>query len=137
MSIKEIYDNALLEQHKAESIVSSIKKEITFIIKGNVMNKYKDKILIRNNNEYKLHGVRVSTYSYGVFKKNGIDIELYFVCISNMAIQKKRALNLEIERFDNHGHMWETNHKIPILHKLSYEVELDSLLNSTFGLEIK
>lgn len=137
MSIKEIYDNALLEQHKAESIVSSIKKEIDYIIKRNVMNKYKNKILIRNNNEYKLHGVRVSTYSYGVFNENGINIDLYFVCISNMAIQKKRALNLEIERFDNYGHMWGTNHKIPILHKLSYEVELDSLLNSTFGLEIK
>ena len=137
MSIKEIYDNALLEQHKAELIVSSIKKEIEVIIKRNVMNKYKNKILIRNDNEYKLHGVRVSTYSYGVFKKNGIDIDLYFVCISNMTIQKKRALNIEIERFDNHGHMWDTNHKIPILHNLSYEVELESLLNNTFGLEIE
>lgn len=137
MSIKEIYDNALLDQHKAESIVSSIKKEIDFIIKRNVMNKYKDKILIRNNNEYKLHGVRVSNYSYGIFRQKVIDISLYFICISKMSIQKKRALNLEIERFDNHGFMWSTNHKIPIGYEFGYEVELDSLLNNTFGLEIK
>lgn len=137
MSIKEIYDSALLEQHKAESIVSSIKKEIDFLIKDNVMNKYKNKILIKNDNEYKLHGVRVSNYSYGIFRQKVIDISLYFICISKMSIQKKRALNLELERFEKYGHMWSTNHKIPIGYELSYEVELESLLNSTFGLEIE
>ena len=33
--------------------------------------------------------------------------------------------------------MWSTNHKIPIGYEFGYEVELDSLLNNTFGLEIK
>ena len=137
MSIKEIYDNALLDHYKAELIVSSIKKEIEVIIKRNVMNKYKNKILVKNNNEYKLHGVRVLTYPYKVFDKQAIDIYLYYTCISKMTIQKKQSLNLEIERFEKYGYMFQTNHKIPIGYELNYEVELESLLNNTFGLEIE
>lgn len=136
MNIKEIYDNALLEKYKAESIASSIQIEIESIIRINVKNKYKDKILIRDNNQYKLYGVKTSLYPYSIYNQNSIDIYLYYICISKMTIKKEQALKIEIERFERHGYIRETNHKIPITHRLCYEVELESLLNNSFGLDI-
>ena len=135
-NLKEIYDNALVELFKAESIVFSLNKKIKDTIELNIKDKYKDKILIRNENEYKLHGVMIDTYSYETFNKKKIEIGLYFICISKMTKQKEHALKLEIERFEKRKYMFSTNHKVAILHTLNYKVELERLLDNSFGLEI-
>lgn len=138
MELKNFLIEALKERFKANATVEAIGKEIELIAENKTFEKYKTKILLNDEMEFELVGVRAHLWTFiSDIKMNKVDLRLAYFCKSKLPKEKREKLEqVKLEYIKNKYLKWN-NYETPIWKELCYSVELENVLCGNINLGIK
>jgi len=119
----------VLERFCANAAVEAIEEKIAHLAKNFIYEKYKDKVLVNDNLEFKLHRVHATIDGWvNALNLPKIEVNLYYFCSSNLPKDKMQKIesakvNLEIRKFLPHS-----NYKIPLWKSLRYHLDIEEVL---------
>ena len=115
MELKEFLIEAIKERFKADTTLRAIEKRIREIAEERTFEKYKSEILINDEMEFELVGVRTQFYTH--YLKNELDkirIRLAFFCKSKLPKNKREHLEKVKEKYKKEQWLEYNNYKFPI-----------------------
>lgn len=135
MDVYNFFEEAIKEEFKAESVVNSMKENITNISKEKVWNKYKKKTLFIDGMDFKLSAVKTSFAYYGRLKIEEVNIMLLYTCKSELPkVKRDKIAEVEKQYERQHWGVEDSKHKKPLWHTFNYNVELKSVLDGEINL---
>jgi uncharacterized protein YbcC (UPF0753/DUF2309 family) len=138
MELKEFLIEAIKERFKADTTLRAIEKRIREIAEERTFEKYKSEILINDEMEFELVGVRTQFYTH--YLKNELDkirIRLAFFCKSKLPKNKREHLEKVKEKYKKEQWLEYNNYKFPIWKELDYYVKVEDVLSGNINLLIE
>ena len=138
MELKEFLIEAIKERFKADTTLRAIEKRIREIAEERTFEKYKSEILINDEMEFELVGVRTQFYTH--YLKNELDkirIRLAFFCKSKLPKNKREHLEKVKEKYKKEQWLEYNNYKFPIWKELDYYVIVEDVLSGNINLLIE
>jgi hypothetical protein len=137
MELKEFLIEAIKERFKADATVRAIGKKIREIAEEKTFEKYKSEILINDEMEFELGGIRTQFDTDDLDNElDDVRIRLAFFCKSKLPKNKREHLEKVKENYKKEYWLEYNNYKIPIWKELNYYVKVEDVLSGNINLLI-
>lgn len=138
MELKEFLIEAIKERFKADTTLRAIEKKIREMAEERTFEKYKSKILINDEMEFELIGVRTQFYTHDLDNElDKVRIRLAFFCKSKLPKNKREHLEKVKENYKKEHWLEYNNYKFPIWKELDYRVKIEDVLSNNINLLIE
>lgn len=139
MEIISILNEQIKNRFIANSTIEAINGKVKLITKKLILEKYKDKKLLKNGLEFELLGVIVDfdNWRSDSLSISKIDIELAYFCTSKLPKHKREKLEKVKEYFLQKERLEWNNYEIPIWEGLNYSLDLKDVLEGNVNLRIE
>lgn len=137
-NLRKALSDKIIERFSAHATIKAIEENISGLAKQSIMDKYKDKILINDGLEFKLHSVYADTSSSSyTLELPKVNLYLHYFCESKLPKDKREKVE-EVKSNSKGGrYVPYCNYKIPLWHTLRYEIDCERILSGNIRLSIE
>ena len=138
METIKFLNQKIQERFSSIATVNALEEKIRKQVERKTTELYINTPLFRDNLEFELIGVKARFWSdsSSVSCNSEIEIELAFICKSQLPKDKrKRVLEVQKKYKENNWLEWNT-FKIPLWHQLTYTLEIEKALSGEINLDI-